>query len=478
MKISLGTKWDYDFVKKFSQLGVDEIFGSFRWSTLGSGRGAAILPELSIKFAHKYIREVHDNGMKFCYTWNASCLGNKEFDPAHVKEIQEELNLFEELGIDAITVTVPSLIGIIKHRLPNVKVKASIINQIGSVQSVQYFTEYLGVDEFVLGIDFNRNFKIMEAVRKATSKPIEVIANESCLFHCPYRNYHYNIAAHASKNDDKFKGKFVDYCIANCMKQRVIEHGEIIKCRFIRPEDIHFYEDLGMDKIKISARHLPSEWGYRSAKAYIDRKYNGNLADIVSPVAMAIPEESIHKLPGLSDEENEIVAFVLSHKAPNIFIDNSKLDGMLDHFIREGHKCDYTLCGEECRYCFNIADKSISADPDEEVTANFLGFIEQTLEQVSTGELADEIYLELDNLEWNNNTKIKHEKCLEMVPIVFRKYARKKTTKIAEELAKRRGSDIIEDQDMIIAVWQKTPSNMKNRIMQVFENLDCSQYIK
>lgn len=477
MEITVGTKWDYNYIEKFSEIGVNEMFGSFRWSNLGTGRGAAVLPEFDIEFAKKYIDKLHRFGMNFCYTWNSSCLGNKEFDPKHIKEMMIELEDFEYIGVDVITITIPSLIGIIKNKLPNVSVKASIINQIGSVQSVQYFTEYLGVDEFVLGIDFNRNFKAIEAIRKATDKKIEVLANESCLYHCPYRNYHYNMAAHASKNDDPFKGKFVDYCIMNCMKHRVLEHREIIKSRFIRPEDVGFYEDLGIDRLKISSRHLPSEWSYRSAKAYAERSYRGNLSDIMSPVAMSIPKESIHPMPELTQEENERLIYALSYTAPNIYVDNTKLDGMLEYFKEKGADCDFSQCGTECNYCGKLADKAIMADPNNEITDGFIGFIDQTLEQIANGSLADEQYLKIDNLDWQKGTKQKHERCLETVPRLFRNIARKKTTKIAEDYAKKRGSKIVEDQDMTKAVYEETPKHLKLKMQSILKEIGCFSFI-
>ncbi|MDR0606364.1 MAG: U32 family peptidase [Bacteroidales bacterium] len=477
MELTVGTKWDYDYIHLFNEIGVKEMFGSFRWSNLGTSRGGAVLPEVDVDFSKKYITKLHSLDMEFCYTMNSSCLGNKEFDPKHIKQMMTDFELLGEIGVDSITITIPSLIEIIRRNLPNVKIKCSVINQIGSVQSVQYFTEYLGVDEFVLGVDFNRNFKAIESIRKATNKKIEMLVNESCLYHCPYRMYHYNMAAHASKSDDPFNGKFIDYCIMNCMKQRVFSHREIIKGRFVRPEDIHIYEDYGIDRFKISSRHMPSEWAYRSAKAYSERKYEGNLSDIISPVAMAIPKESLHPMPGLTEEENERLRYALSFEAPNIYIDNSRLNGFLDFWINKKSDCDYMQCGTECDYCGKIAKRAITAEKDVSITENFIGFIDQTLDQVASGALADEEFLEIANLQWNELTKEKHEKCLTLVPILFRKIARKKTTKIAENYAIQRNSNIIEDQDMAKACYEQTPNHLKKKMVNILREINCDLYI-
>ncbi|MCP3922171.1 MAG: hypothetical protein GY714_06250 [Desulfobacterales bacterium] len=327
--------------------------------------------------------------MDFCYTLNASCFGNKEFDPTKINSIMEELELIGDIGVDSVAVTIPSLIEMVKTKLPGVRVKASVINQIGSVHSVKYFTEHLGVGEICIGIDNNRDFKLLEAMRKATPIKLEILANEDCLFHCPYRAYHYNMQSHGSKKDDQFGGRYIDYCVMKCIKHRVLDHKEIIKARFVRPEDVKYYEEIGIDSIKISARHLPSEWGMRSVKAYSERKYEGNLGDIISPIAMSIPEDSLHRIKHWSEEEWEIMKATVSTPAPNIYIDNRKLDGFLEHFRKKKNSCDQTLCGEECEYCGKIAEKAITADPNQQLTDDYILLIDEMLKMVTTGSLVE-----------------------------------------------------------------------------------------
>ncbi|MCP3922172.1 MAG: hypothetical protein GY714_06255 [Desulfobacterales bacterium] len=41
------------------------MFGSFRWSAMGSGRGSIVLPELTPESAKEYIEEVPSIGYGF-----------------------------------------------------------------------------------------------------------------------------------------------------------------------------------------------------------------------------------------------------------------------------------------------------------------------------------------------------------------------------------------------------------------------------
>jgi len=388
MKFTVGTKWEREHIKTFAEMGIHEMFGSLRWSSLGTGRGGIVLPNVSREEARAYVEAVHAAGMKFCYVMNTSCLGNKEFDPGHITEILDELRFVDEIGIDSITVTVPSLIEIVKKNAPRLKVKASVINQICSVQSVRYFTS-LGVDEITLGIDCNRDFELLEALRKCTDATLELLANEDCLFHCPYRSYHYNMQSHGSAKGDAFGNRYVDYCVMRCIRHRVVDHKEIIRARFIRPEDLGVYEALGIDKIKISSRHLPSEWGIRSARAYLAGRYDGNLADIISPIAMSIPAESMHKIEHWNDEEWNKLSAIVSTKGPDIFIDNRKLDGFLDHWVKRKKKCEQVLCGEECDYCGEVARRAVTPEKDENYTRTYLMMIDFMLDTIASGGIRD-----------------------------------------------------------------------------------------
>lgn len=387
VKFTVGAQWEKEFISTFAEMGVSEIFSTLRWPTSETGRGGITPPEVTRDHAKEYVSTVHDNGMLFCYAMNTSCLGNREYDSNYISQMLEEISFVDSIGADAISATVPFIIQMIGKAAPRLSIRASVMTQIDSIQAVRYFTEDLGVNEITLGADCNRNFPLLEAIRKSTDCPLELLANEDCLFHCPHRSYHDNMLSHRSALDDIFGSRYVDYCVMTCIRNRVRDHREIIKGRFIRPEDVHIYEDIGIDRIKISSRHLPREWVLLAAKAYAQGRYDGNLADIISPVTMSIPVDSMGRIEHWSEDEWKKFKRVVSKQGPNIRIDNRKLDGFLSHWQSSTIPCENTHCGEECNYCGEMADKAVSGDADTEFTANYIRLIDFMLDAISTGGL-------------------------------------------------------------------------------------------
>lgn len=130
-------------------------------------------------------------------------------------------------------------------------------------------------------------------------------------------------------------------------EKRFSNLSEIIKSPWIRPEDIHIYQDLGIDYIKISGRSRPEQDILRTIQAYMSMDFDGNLADLIGirPAGKIFSE-----LPG-----KELPKF-------DIDIDNKKLDGFIDYF-QDNYPCK-TDCQIDCNYCNSIADKVIEINQD------------------------------------------------------------------------------------------------------------------
>ena len=60
--------------------------------------------------------------------------------------------------------------------------------------------------------------------------------------------------------------------------------AEMIKSRWIRPEDIIRYEEMGFGRFKVGQRTQNTEWNTRAATAYSNRTYDGNLLEIIGAV--------------------------------------------------------------------------------------------------------------------------------------------------------------------------------------------------
>ena len=95
---------------------------------------------------------------------------------------------------------------------------------------------------------------------------------------------------------------------------------ELLKANVIRPEDMRFYERMGIDLFKITGRSKPAAWLPEVARAYLKMGYTGNLMRLVGID------------PNLKAEQW-------------IFIDNNSLEGFLAYFPQTGREED------ENKYC-------------------------------------------------------------------------------------------------------------------------------
>ena len=143
---------------------------------------------------------------------------------------------------------------------------------------------------------------------------IEVLANEGCIFQCPFKPAH---DAQISLSNTGLVRETT--CRLN---QRLgchayfHEHGHrFFKSPFIRPEDLHYYKGLA-DSAKLCGRTLGRRFLIPCMDAYLEQSFDGNLLELM---------DAAHFLSGLYK------------------VDNKKLD--------PGFFNTLTSCTKECKYC-------------------------------------------------------------------------------------------------------------------------------
>ena len=274
-----------------------------------------------------------------------------EWDDNTHRELLNHLEWLSSVGVDSITVAIPYLMELIKKQFPHINVRASTISKVNSVARAQLF-ESLGVDSITVDAHINRDFKVLKAIRNAVKCELSVLMNNLCLYQCPYEYYHYSTLGHSSQSYNVLNGFPMDYCVLRCTIDRLTDTSQIIKARWIRPEDIHVYEEIGIDTFKISSRSMPTESILRAAAAYLSRQYQGNLYDILHALNPTVKQAS----PGSSSIQATTIG-----SPPKIYIDNQALDGFIEVFKRQ----DCLSECEHCDYCRKIADKVIKLDRRE-----------------------------------------------------------------------------------------------------------------
>jgi collagenase-like PrtC family protease len=358
MKLRVGANWDVAFLDAVKGTSVDGLFGKLPFDIVGGARPGFVLPQVDRDDVEKYIEACHERGLQFSYLLNAPCLGNLQYSRKGYGQLIELLEWIDRSGADAVTVGIPYLIDLVRKRFPRLKIKVSTTARVNTVRkALQY--EDMGVEEIIIDEHINREFKMLEAIRKAVQCNLELIVNNICLWQCPYNFEHVNHDGHASR-----EGEDEDYCYLQypgylCLYRKLMDPVELLKSPWIRPEDIFYYENLGYDHFKITERFKRTPLLLEHVKAYENRHYDGNLLDLFT-----LPRKGaftpIHLEYFIKPEHVNIMKISELEKVFDlevrelIWLDNKKLNGFIERFKKVD--CNQTACSR-CRYCENFFEK-------------------------------------------------------------------------------------------------------------------------
>ena len=364
MKLEVATNWDPALIPELKKYPVKEVFGAMDMTPVGSGRPSFVVAKVTKEQVKDYVELVHSYNLEFNYLLNGACMGNMEFDRERHLKLLEHIEWLNNIGVDWVTVTIPYLIEIIKNQFPDIKVKVSTIAHVNSVQRAKFF-EALGVDGITLDFNINRDFNLLEKIRKAVKCELTILVNDACLYQCPFRYYHYNLLAHSSQDFHPLKGFYIDYCIIRCTIAKLSSPAEIIKSRWVRPEDIHLYEEIGIDSFKISGRRMSTKWILNAVRAYSSRRYDGNLFDLLNCITPAVEDEQSPQYRTIMEktdflEKEKLLKLSQMFIRAKPYIDNRRLDGFINYF--KNQNC-LSEC-ENCKYCEKIANEAIKLDKD------------------------------------------------------------------------------------------------------------------
>lgn len=388
MRLSVATNFDPLLLESIREFPVVELFGKLREDAVGGGRAPYQLAPVTRGRLTEHVRHARRAGIEFNYLLNASCLGNREITRAGRNEIEELAGWLCDIGVASVTVATPFLLKLIKARYPRLKVRISVFGGVDRVRKAQMWEE-LGADSIVLdSLLINRELKTLEAIRKGVTCDLELIVNNNCLAGCALSPMHMNALSHAGQSWHGNKGFFIDWCFLKCTEMKLREPVNFLRSEWIRPEDLPLYERLGYDRFKIAERDIPTSLLATRVKAYAERRYRGNLLDLVQPYGFRGVKESDryyrHGLawilrfffrPMLANPARMLplrrLADLLSmtrpvEGRPLVHIDNQALDGFMERFLEKG--CRDEDCGE-CRWCHEFAGKSVRMDEERRARA-------------------------------------------------------------------------------------------------------------
>lgn len=358
MKLRVGANWDIAFLDAVKGTSVDALFGKLPFDIVGGARPGFVLPQIKRKDVEAYIKACHDRGLEFSYLLNAPCLGNLQYSKKGYGQLIELLEWIDRSGADAVTVGIPYLIDLVKKRFSRLKIKVSTTARVNTVRkALQY--EDMGVEEIIIDEHINREFKTLEAIRKAVKCNLELIVNNICLWQCPYNYEHVNHDGHASREGEEEQYCYLQYPGYLCLYRKLTDPVELLKSPWIRPEDIHHYEAVGYEHFKITERFKRTPLLLENVRVYENRRYDGNLLDLFT-----LPRKGaftpIHLDYFIQPKHVNIMKVSELEKVFDLEVrelvqlDNQKLEGFIEHFKNED--CNKASCSQ-CNYCEAVFEK-------------------------------------------------------------------------------------------------------------------------
>lgn len=158
---------------------------------------------------------------------------------------------------------------------------------------MKYLHETLGFDKFCNNILKNRDKVFLTNAAKYCKENnclIELLANEFCYNNgidangntyaapCIYRDSCY--LCHASCKTKEETICYDNYPMQFCTGSRDGTSEGWMRTRFIRPQDLHYYNDIGINYFKISGRTGSLEYISSLMEAYMSQSFSGNLLNL------------------------------------------------------------------------------------------------------------------------------------------------------------------------------------------------------
>lgn len=385
MKFSVPYNWQKDLIGRIDKRLVYDFYGKLREDFTGGGRSSFLLPQINKNRIAQHIVKIHEQGLKFNYLLNSSCLGNKELTMFGQRKLFNLFNWLVKIKVDSVTVSIPYLLELIKRNFPKLKVNISVIADVDSIERAKHWQD-LGADLITLScFGVSRDFVLLKQIRKHLKCELQLIANLDCLYDCPFHQYHSALNSHASQTDSEMGGFIIEYCSLSCRNIRMKDPSKYISAGWIRPEDVHHYEDIGIDKLKFVDRGMTTEALCRIVSAYSLRRHEGNLLDLFCSSSKRVVFKKFGFIPmfkyffrPLFINIFRLYKEIKSLSEDKIYIDNRKLDGFIEHFLNK--RCALNSC-EDCNYCREIAAKAVTIDVKhrQNKIKEYSGFLEKLI---------------------------------------------------------------------------------------------------
>lgn len=342
-KLTIPCHWDKKVIETIKpqqdpslDIEVKEVYGVLAKEVICHGRSPESVPHVTRTEAVNFREFIKNQGFQFIYLLNAPFT----FDSIRTqKQVEAYLDwVINTFRADALMISSHGLMRFVRKRYPKVKIYISTIAGILNVEQLEKFMDIMP-NRVIPHHDVNRNFHDLEEIVEQSHKwniEVELMLTESCLRRCPNRKAHYE---HLGRKSDDVPFHTV------CNTKKLTYPLELLKANVIRPEDMAFYEALGVHFFKITGRSKPAKWLPKVTKAYLNRKYEGNLIRLLGID------------PSLKAEDW-------------ICINNQAMGGFLENFPRTGSEVDEdAYCNKWIAKLYRNGDFHIKDETDYKIDA-------------------------------------------------------------------------------------------------------------
>lgn len=265
---------------------ISEVF--FAWQDIATCRSAIATRHgytdwSAQKRTEEELLAIKRLGIKLDLLFNANCYGEYAISEKLANTVVSAIEYLDSLncGVDIITTASLAIAHTVKKHFPRIEVRASVNMRIGTVKGMEYIADLF--DSFHVQRDYNRDIEHLKKLKlwaDNNGKKLVMLANSGCFINCSGQSFHDNLVAHEAQICEvKNLDDFMPYVCWRALKNRDNWHM-ILENTWIRPEDIHHYEDI-FDTVKLALRmhSLPG----MVIDAYSRGSYVGNTLDLFEP---------------------------------------------------------------------------------------------------------------------------------------------------------------------------------------------------
>lgn len=264
---------------------INEMY--FSWGDIANGRcsmlqNTELLPWEAQQRQIEDLKYISGCGIPLNLLLNANCYGIESQSRSFFNKIGSTIDYIgTNFGLSSVTTTSPLIAKFVHSNFDGIDVRASVNMKIGTAVAMDYVSEYF--DSFYIQRDFNRCLsrikELSEHCRKK-GKGLYILANSGCLNYCSAHTFHDNLVAHEaeiSKMDNAYDFHGICREFLTKPQNRI---SVIRDTNFIRPEDIHLYDEY-FSSAKLATRVSANP--IKILRAYIDESFTGAVTDLLEP---------------------------------------------------------------------------------------------------------------------------------------------------------------------------------------------------